>query len=219
MNKKLGALALLGASAIVLAGCAGGRRTPAAEAETRRSASGSSAPTRPQDARDYLKTTFEDENPGSTLVDRGADLGRPRRQAAPTSLSSSDSPDVVEFGNTQAPASPRSARCSTSPTMYESLGGDDLLPGFVEAGSYDGKFYAAPLYSGARVVFADPAFVDEPLPRRSTTTSRRRRISPRPTPASRASTSPARTGTTPFRSSGRTAARSPSRTATTGTRS
>jgi N,N'-diacetylchitobiose transport system substrate-binding protein len=37
--------------------------------------------------------------------------------------------------------------------MYDSLGGDDLLPGFVEAGSYDGKFYAAPYYSGARIVF------------------------------------------------------------------
>ena len=33
------------------------------------------------------------------------------------------------------------------------LGGDDLLPGFVEAGSYDGTLYAAPYYSGARLVF------------------------------------------------------------------
>jgi N,N'-diacetylchitobiose transport system substrate-binding protein len=45
--------------------------------------------------------------------------------------------------------------------MYEDLGGDDLLPGFVEAGSYDGAFYAPPLYAGARVVFADPALVTE----------------------------------------------------------
>ncbi|MEO8094839.1 MAG: sugar transporter, partial [Pseudolysinimonas sp.] len=35
----------------------------------------------------------------------------------------------------------------------DALGGDDLLPGFVEAGSYDGKFFAAPYYSGARIVF------------------------------------------------------------------
>ena len=37
--------------------------------------------------------------------------------------------------------------------MKAELGGDKLLPGFVEAGSADGKFYAAPYYSGARAVF------------------------------------------------------------------
>ena len=36
---------------------------------------------------------------------------------------------------------------------YDDLGGDDLLPGFVAIGSYDGKFYAAPYYSGSRLVF------------------------------------------------------------------
>ena len=36
---------------------------------------------------------------------------------------------------------------------YDELGGDDLLPGFVEIGTYDDKFYAAPYYSGARLVF------------------------------------------------------------------
>ena len=37
--------------------------------------------------------------------------------------------------------------------MYDELGGDKLLQGFVDAGSADGKFYAAPYYSGARAVF------------------------------------------------------------------
>ena len=37
--------------------------------------------------------------------------------------------------------------------MQKDLGGKDLLPGFVEAGTWDGKFYAAPYYSGARIVF------------------------------------------------------------------
>ena len=35
----------------------------------------------------------------------------------------------------------------------EELGGDDLLAGFVESGSYDGKLFAAPYYAGSRLVF------------------------------------------------------------------
>ena len=157
MNKKLGGLAVLGAAAIVLAGCAGGSGTPAAEedAEVRVWLVGADTP---QDARDYLKTTFEEENPGSTLVIE-EQTWEGLVDKLTTSLSSSDSPDVVEFGNTQAPAFTSVGALLDISDEYESLGGDDLLPGFVEAGSYEGKFYAAPLYSGARVVFADPAFV------------------------------------------------------------
>ena len=64
MNRKLGAVALVGASAVVLAGCAGGgtpNDTPEA-AELRVWLVGTDTP---QEARDYLVTTFEDENPGS----------------------------------------------------------------------------------------------------------------------------------------------------------
>ena len=61
---------------------------------------------------------------------------------------------VVEVGNTQSPAFTSAGFFrEITAEEFESLGGDDLLPGFVEAGSYDGKFYAAPLYSGARLVF------------------------------------------------------------------
>jgi len=161
MKKTLGALALLGASAIVLAGCAGssdtGSTADAEGAEIRVWLVGADTP---QDARDYLKTTFEDENPGSTLVIEEQTWDGLVDKLT-TSLSSSDSPDVVEFGNTQAPAFTSVGALLDISDLYDTLGGDDLLPGFVEAGSYDGKFYAAPLYSGARVVFADPAFVAE----------------------------------------------------------
>ena len=158
MNKKLGALALLGATAVVLAGCAGGGAGS--------SQSGSAAEIRvwlvgtdtPQDARDYLTTTFEKDNPGSTLVIEEQTWDGLVDKLT-TSLSSSDSPDVVEFGNTQAPAFTSVGALLDISDMYDDLGGDDLLPGFVEAGTWDGKFYAAPLYSGARVVFADPALV------------------------------------------------------------
>jgi len=161
MKKTLGALALLGASAIVLACCAGGTGSgSSADAEGAEIRVWLVGADTPQDARDYLKETFEDENPGSTLViEEQSWEGLVDKLT--TSMSSSDSPDIVEFGNTQAPAFTSVGALLDITDEFETLGGDDLLGGFVEAGSYDGKFYAPPLYSGARVVFADPAFVTE----------------------------------------------------------
>lgn len=159
MRMKLASVALLGASAVVLAGCAGGTGSAGSEegAEIRVWLVGADTP---QEARDYLVETFEENNPGSTLViEEQSWEGLVDKLT--TSLSSSDSPDIVEFGNTQAPAFTSVGALLDLTDEYEALGGDDLLPGFVEAGSYDGTFYAPPLYSGARVVFADPALVSE----------------------------------------------------------
>ena len=63
----------------------------------------------------------------------------------------------MEVGNTQAAAFTSAGAFLDLTDEYEALGGDDLLPGFVEAGTYDGKFYAAPYYSGARIVFYNTA--------------------------------------------------------------
>lgn len=153
MNKKLGAIALLGASAVVLAGCAGGTGGTSEAAEIRVWLVGTDTP---QDARDYLKTTFEDENPGSTLViEEQQWTGLVDKLT--TSLSSSDSPDVVEMGNTQAAAFTSSGALADLSDIKDELGGSDLLDGFVDAGTWDGKLFAAPYYSGARVVFYNTA--------------------------------------------------------------
>ena len=152
MNKKLGALALLGASAVVLAGCASGSAEPSGTPEPAELRVWLVGTDTPQDARDYLVKTFEDENPGSTLViEEQQWTGLVDKLT--TSLSSSDTPDIVEMGNTQAPAFTSSGALLDLSDIQSDLGGDDLLPGFVEAGSWDGKLYAAPYYSGARVVF------------------------------------------------------------------
>jgi len=149
--RKLSFAALGVVAALALAGCASGGGAPA-ESETGDIRVWLVGTDTPKEARDYLKTTFEKENPGSTLTIE--------EQAWPglvdlltTNLSGSDSPDVVEVGNTQAAAFTSAGAFLDLTDDYEALGGDDLLPGFVEAGSYDGKFYAAPLYSGARLVF------------------------------------------------------------------
>ncbi|WP_336631019.1 MULTISPECIES: extracellular solute-binding protein [unclassified Microbacterium] len=157
MNKKLGALALLGASAVVLAGCSGGTTggsdgTPA-PAELRVWLNGTDTP---QDARDYLVTTFEAQNPGSTLViEEQQWTGLVDKLT--TSLSSNDTPDIVEMGNTQAAAFTSSGALLDLSDIKDALGGSDLLPGFVDAGTWDGKLFAAPYYSGARIVFYNTA--------------------------------------------------------------
>jgi N,N'-diacetylchitobiose transport system substrate-binding protein len=69
-----------------------------------------------------------------------------------TSLSSSDSPDVIELGNTQAQAFEAAGALKDLTADKAALGGDDLLQSLVEAGTYDGKFYGVPYYAGARVV-------------------------------------------------------------------
>src|SRR5215204_4809260 len=148
--RKLG-VALSAAAALALSGCATSAGDAASEegAEIRVWLVGTDTP---DAAREYLVDTFEEENPGSTLViEEQSWDGLVDRLT--TSLSGSDSPDVVEVGNTQASAFTSAGAFLDLTDEYENLGGDDLLPGFVEAGSYDGKFYAAPLYSGSRLVF------------------------------------------------------------------
>jgi ABC-type glycerol-3-phosphate transport system substrate-binding protein len=69
-----------------------------------------------------------------------------------TSLSSSDSPDVVEFGNTQAQTFEAAGAVTDLTPHAADLGGDDLLQSLLEAGTYDGKLYAVPYYAGARIM-------------------------------------------------------------------
>ena len=156
MNRRLGGIALVGVTAVLLAGCAGGgsgEQGSSDGAELRVWLVGTDTP---QDARDYLIKTFEDENPGSTLViEEQQWTGLVDKLT--TSLSSNDTPDIVEMGNTQAAAFTSTGALVDLSDIRDALGGDDLLPGFVEAGSVDGALYAAPYYSGARVVFYNTA--------------------------------------------------------------
>lgn len=162
MIKKLGAFALVGASAVVLAGCAGGSGA-APDAETGDLTVWLVGTDTPQTARDYLKETFEAENDGWTLTveeKTWADVSETYTAA----LSSNDSPDVVEVGNTQALGFADAGLFADISDIQADLGGDDLLPGLVEAGTYDGALYAAPYYAGGRIVFYTPQIVGDTLP-------------------------------------------------------
>jgi N,N'-diacetylchitobiose transport system substrate-binding protein len=162
MNKKLGAFALVGAAAVVLSGCAGGTGAPA-EPETGDLTVWLVGADTPQTARDYLKETFEDENEGWTLTveEKTWDDVSNTYTAA---LSSNDSPDVVEVGNTQALGFADAGLFLDISDIQEDLGGDDLLGGLVDAGTYEGALYAAPYYAGGRIVFYTPQIVGDTLP-------------------------------------------------------
>jgi N,N'-diacetylchitobiose transport system substrate-binding protein len=151
MKKTLGAIAVLGVSILVLAGCTAG--TESAEIRVWLVGTGT-----PQEARDYLIKTFADENPGSSIVieEQPADV---LVDALTTALSSDDGPDIVEFGAAQAPAFTSTGALLDLSDDYDELGGDDLLAGQVEAGTFEGTFFAPPLFAQPRVEFADPALV------------------------------------------------------------
>ena len=57
----------------------------------------------PQEARDWLKKTFEDQNPGSTLTIEQQEWDGLVEKLTTALSSESETPDVVEIGNTQAP--------------------------------------------------------------------------------------------------------------------
>ena len=154
--RKLSIVALGAAAAVALAGCATEAPEATEGAEIRVWLVGTDTP---QEARDYLVETFAAENPGNTLVIEEQAWGGLVDKLT-TSLSGSDSPDVVEVGNTQAAAFTSAGAFLDLSGDFDALGGADLLPGFVEAGTYDGTFYAAPYYSGARVVFYDTAMYE-----------------------------------------------------------
>lgn len=154
--KRARLLSGLAATALLATACGGGTaQQPATDgpiepAEIRLWING---PDTPEPMRQWLVTEFAKRNPGSTLkIEEQQWEGLVDRLT--TSLSSaSETPDVVEVGNTQAATFSTVGAFSDITGLLPELGGDDLLPGFVEAGSAEGKNYAVPLYAGSAYVF------------------------------------------------------------------
>jgi N,N'-diacetylchitobiose transport system substrate-binding protein len=107
----------------------------------------------PQEARDWLKSTFESQNPGSKLTIEEQQWDGLVEKLTTALSSSSDTPDVVEVGNTQAPTFTEAGAFADLTSDLGSLGGDDLLEGFVDGATADGKTYAVPYYAGSKFVF------------------------------------------------------------------
>jgi N,N'-diacetylchitobiose transport system substrate-binding protein len=107
----------------------------------------------PQEARDWLKTTFEEQNPGSTLTIEQQEWDGLVEKLTTSLSSASETPDVVEIGNTQAPTFTSAGAFSDMTDQLADLGGDDLLQGFVDGATIDGSTYAVPYYAGSKFVF------------------------------------------------------------------
>ncbi|MGO1592090.1 MAG: extracellular solute-binding protein [Ancrocorticia sp.] len=107
----------------------------------------------PQELRDYLVTTFEDENPGSTLTIEEQAWGDLITKLTTALPDEQNTPDVVEIGNTQAPTFTTVGAFRDLSPIYEELGGEDLLQSFVDVGTVEGAQYALPYYFGSRYVF------------------------------------------------------------------
>jgi N,N'-diacetylchitobiose transport system substrate-binding protein len=159
---KLAALGLVGA--VVLAACGstskdstGGttKETPASPASTTNQGATirlwlNGADTK-QELVDYAIAEFKKQHPNVDVkFERQQWTGIVEKLT--TALSSNDSPDVVELGNTQAQAFEAAGALEDLTAKKAEVGGDDLLQSLVEAGTYDGKFYGVPYYAGARVV-------------------------------------------------------------------
>jgi N,N'-diacetylchitobiose transport system substrate-binding protein len=107
----------------------------------------------PQEARDWLKTTFESQHPGSTLTIEQQEWEGLVEKLTTSLSSESQTPDVVEVGNTQAPTFTAVGAFSDVSSNLADWGGDDLLKGFVEGAQVDGKTYAVPYYAGSKYIF------------------------------------------------------------------
>jgi N,N'-diacetylchitobiose transport system substrate-binding protein len=107
----------------------------------------------PDEARQWLKKTFEEQNPGSTLTIEQQEWDGLVEKLTTALSSESETPDVVEIGNTQAPTFTSAGAFSDLTGQLDSLGGDDLLQGFVDGATVDGKTYAVPYYAGSKYIF------------------------------------------------------------------
>ncbi|MFT4109711.1 extracellular solute-binding protein [Propionicimonas sp.] len=158
MKKMLSVVALAAASALALSACASGTSS----SPTAAGSATSSAPQNitlwlagsdtPDALRDYLKTTYNAKTGGTLTIEEQSwgDLVTKLTTALPDA---NNTPDVVEVGNTQSPTFTNVGAFSDISDMYTELGGDKLLPSFVEVGKVDGKNYTLPYYFGSRYMF------------------------------------------------------------------
>lgn len=109
---------------------------------------------------EYLQTTYADTAGGDLTVEQIA--WEEAISSLTTALPDPDNtPDVTEVGNTQAATFTTVGAFMDITDMYDELGGDSLLEGFVAAGSVGESVYAVPYYFGSRMVWYRPDLYDE----------------------------------------------------------
>jgi N,N'-diacetylchitobiose transport system substrate-binding protein len=150
MKKRIVAVAAATATALILAGCSSADSP--SEGGGKNITLWLNGGDTPDALRDYLKTEFADATGGTLTIEEQSwtDALAKLTTALPDA---ENTPDVVEIGNTWAPTFTNAGAFTDLSDMYDDLGGDKLLPSFVEVGSVDGAEYALPYYFGSRYVF------------------------------------------------------------------
>ena len=105
------------------------------------------------ESQQYLIDEFAKENPGSELKIEVQQWDGIVSKLQTSLASKNESPDLVEIGNTQTTTFTTVGAFADVTDMKDALGGDDLIPSFVDASTVDGKIYAYPFYAGARGLF------------------------------------------------------------------
>ncbi len=161
MKKYLGLAAAAAAAALALTACSSGTDAGTSTSPSAASSADNAGKSitlwlaggdTPDELRTYLKTTFKAKT-GADLVIEEQSWGDLLTKLTTALPDAENTPDVVELGNTQAPTFTNVGAFSDVSDLYQELGGDKLLPSFVEAGSVDGKQYALPYYFGSRYMF------------------------------------------------------------------
>ncbi len=153
MKRKIGAVAAATAALVVLAGCSTASNTPDPdEAKGQNITFWVMGGDTPDELRDYLKSEYK-KNTGGTLTIEEQGWGDALAKLTTALPDADNTPDVTEIGNTWSPTFTTVGAFSDISDMYDELGGDKLLPSFVEVGEVDGKNYALPYYFGSRYVF------------------------------------------------------------------
>ena len=151
MNRKMGLVAVATTALLVLGGCTATSTPPADEGSTDITLwlmGGDTGDT----LREYLKTTYADAT-GGTLTIEQQDWSDALSKLTTALPDAENTPDVVEIGNTWSPTFTTVGAFSDITDLHEELGGDKLLPSFVEIGKFDGANYAEPYYFGSRYIF------------------------------------------------------------------
>ena len=149
MKRKLGLVAAATAALVVLAGCSA---TPPADEGGKDITLWVMGGDTPDALRDYLKTEYASAT-GGTLTIEQQDWSDALSKLTTALPDPENTPDVVEIGNTWSPTFTSVGAFSDIIDLVPELGGDKLLPSFVEIGKVDGANYALPYYFGSRYMF------------------------------------------------------------------
>ncbi len=105
----------------------------------------------PETLTDALNKEFEQNHDGVTVKYEVQEWNGIQDKLT-TALASQNPPDVIELGNTQAPAFASEGVLTDLSGDVDSLGGDQWLASLKASGEWDGKQYSTPFYAANREV-------------------------------------------------------------------